>query len=107
MSKPAAAPPKPAIPPATEVEIQRRFNDLKSEVLDKSDKDASVLNELRREMLDVRQKVEVVPSKLERIFMDDRAEFLDTRANIVDWWLAATAIFLTLLRYCRCYWSVS
>ena len=33
-AEPAAVPPKPAIPPATEVEIQRRFNELKSELLD-------------------------------------------------------------------------
>ena len=33
-AKSAAAPPKPAIPSATEVEIQRRFNELKRELLD-------------------------------------------------------------------------
>ena len=33
-AEPAAAPPKPAISPTTEVEIQRRFNELKRELLD-------------------------------------------------------------------------
>ena len=50
--QPAAAP-EAALPDATEIEISRRFNDL-------------------------------------------RRELLDGRAKTVDWWLAATAIFLTL-----------
>ena len=53
-AKPVAVSPKPVISPATEVEIQRRFNELKSEVL-------------------------------------------GARAAYIDRWLAATAIFLTLL----------
>ncbi len=70
-AKSAAAPPKPAIPPATEVEIQRRFNELKGELLDKSEKDAATLIELRREVL-------------------------DDWASTVTWWLTGIAVFLVI-----------
>ena len=36
-------------------------------------------------------------TEISRRFNDLRRELLDGRAKIVDWWLAATAIFLTLL----------
>ena len=52
--QPAPAPDKSGIDTATDVEIQRRFNEL-------------------------------------------RRELLDHRLKLVDWWLAATALFLTLL----------
>ena len=36
-------------------------------------------------------------NELRRELLDDRAKMIDDRAKTLDWWLAATAIFLTLL----------
>ena len=36
-------------------------------------------------------------NELRRELLDDRSKMIDDRAKTLDWWLAATAIFLTFL----------
>ena len=51
----------------------------------------------RRRRYATPQKDTFADAKISRLFNELRHELLDHRAKIIDWWLSATAIFLTLL----------